>query len=102
MGARFCHALLTLTLLFAPGTVLAQPVAAAPGQVVPPKAISTEVSYPESATGSGTIVLELTVDAAGRVVPAGLVPGDEARGGAALAQAQAFGFEPATRDGRPV
>lgn len=72
---------------------------------MPPRVVSAEIAYPEGATGSGTVVLELTVDASGRVADAQLVPGaavDEALGAAALAQARAFRFEPALRDGRPV
>lgn len=102
MGARFRHALLALTLLFAPSALRAQPAGAPPAQVVPPRAISTEISYPEGATGSGTVVLELTVDAAGQVVDARLVSGDEELGNAARDQAKAFRFEPALKDGRPV
>lgn len=71
----------------------------------PPKALSLEISYPEGATSSGTVLLELTVDAAGQVSDAALVAGskvDPVLAAAALAQAKAFRFEPALRGGRPV
>src|SRR6185503_8747856 len=64
-----------------------------------------EISYPEGATSSGTVVLELTVDASGNVTDARLVSDssvDQAFGAYAVAQARAFRYEPALRDGRPV
>ena len=104
--ASCCHALvaLLLTLLFAPQPLQAQPLAAEnrTPAVVPPRAVSADVSYPEGATGKGTVVLEVTVDAAGAVTDAQVVSGDAAFTAAALTQAGAFRFEPAQRDGRPV
>jgi TonB family protein len=47
-------------------------------------------------------VLELTVGASGTVTDAQIVSGDAAFTSTALAQASAFRFEPAQRDGRPV
>ncbi len=73
--------------------------------MVPPRAVSTQISYPEGATARGTIVVELTVDADGAVTDARLVSDgsvDAELGAAALAQARAFRFEPALRDGKPV
>jgi TonB family protein len=100
------HALLALlvTLLCAPAPLHAQPLPADSRReaIVPPRAVSAEVSYPEGATGAGTVVLELTVDPSGTVVDAKVVSGEEAFQATALTQASAFRFEPATRDGRPV
>lgn len=106
MGISCRHALraLLLTLLFAPEPLKAQPRAAesAASQVTPPRAVSTEISYPEGASGGGTVVLELTVDSAGAVIDAKVVSGAEAFAKSALEQARGFRFEPALRDGRPV
>lgn len=104
--SRLClrHALVALTLLFVPHSLRAQPLPAEnrADAIVPPKAISTDISYPEGATGTGTVVLELTVDASGNVTEAKLVSGEEAFGPTALTQAKSFRFEPALRNGRPV
>jgi TonB family protein len=106
LKARFSHALhtLLLTLLFAPQQALAQPAAGEnrSSEIVPPRAVSTQVSYPEGASTSGKVVLELTVDASGTVADAKVVSGDEAFQATALTQASAFRFEPALRNGRPV
>ena len=106
LKAGFRHALhaLVLTLLFAPQQAHAQPLADEnrSAKVVPPRAVSTQISYPEGASSSGTVVLELTIDAAGAVADAKVVSGDEAFRATALTQAGAFRFEPARRDGRPV
>ena len=67
-----------------------------------PRALSAEVSYPEAASGAGTVVLELTIDASGTVVDAQVVSGEEPFRSTALTQASAFRFEPATRGGHPV
>ncbi|HEX2877692.1 MAG TPA: TonB family protein [Polyangiaceae bacterium] len=93
-----------LTLVFAPGLLNAQPHAAenTAGQVTPPRAISSEISYPEGASGGGTVVLELTVDNTGVVTEAKVISGAEAFAASALSQAKTFRFEPAVRDGRPV
>jgi len=95
---------LLLTLLFAPRALHAQPLAAEnrTPQVVPPRAVSADVSYPDGATGAGTVVLELTIDASGTVTEAEVVSGDEAFSATALTQARAFRFEPARRDGHAV
>lgn len=106
LRARVCHALLALSLVFAPRALHAQPSPeqSAPA-IVPPRAISAQIAYPEGATARGIVVLELTVDATGQVTDARLVDeaaADVALSEAALEQAKSFRFEPATRDGRPV
>jgi TonB family protein len=106
LKASFCHALraLLLTLVFAPMPLLAQPLPAEnrSQELVPPRPLSVEISYPEGATGAGTVVLDLTVDASGAVTDVKVVSGDEAFLAAALTQAGAFRFEPALRDEHPV
>jgi TonB family protein len=99
-----CHALFTLTLLFVPLELQAQPLPTESRVegVVPPKAILTDIAYPEGAQGSGSVVLELTVDASGMVTEATVASGDDAFAASALEQARGFRFEPALRSGRPV
>jgi TonB family protein len=93
-----------LTLLFAPQPARAQPLPAEnrSAEIVPPRAVSTQISYPEGATTAGSVVLDLTIDASGTVTDASVVSGDEAFRATALTQASAFRFEPALRAGRPV
>lgn len=83
----------------------AQP--AKPPVIVMPKLTRfVDAAYPEEARKQGLqadVVLELTIDAAGKVTDAKVV---EPRGNgfdeAATAAALQFEFEPATRDGKPV
>jgi TonB family protein len=100
------HALiaLLLTLLFAPRPLAAQPdtTERRTEQIVPPRAVSTQLTYPEGASGAAQVVLELTLDASGAVSDARAVSGEEPFRASALAQARGFQFEPALRDGRAV
>lgn len=100
------HALiaLLLTLLFAPRPLAAQPDTSErrTEQIVPPRAVSTQLTYPEGASGAAQVVLELTLDASGGVSDAKAVSGEEPFRTSALAQARGFQFEPALRDGRAV
>jgi hypothetical protein len=100
------HALiaLLLTLLFAPRPLAAQPdtTERRTEQIVPPRAVSTQLTYPEGASGAAQVVLELTLDASGAVSDARAVSGEEPFRASELAQARGFQFEPALRDGRAV
>jgi TonB family protein len=68
----------------------------------PPQAISTPLTYPEKASGAGTLLLELTIDRRGRVVNARVLQGDPKFQAAALSAAQTWLFEPARRHGEPI
>jgi len=72
------------------------------GEVVPPRLVTMRVEYPEGATGTARVLLELVVERDGSVrsvrVLFGLVPFAHAAEEAALG----FHFEPARRGGQPV
>jgi TonB family protein len=68
----------------------------------PPRAISTPLAYPETATGAATLSLELTIDHGGHVVSARILDGDPQFHAAALSAAQNWLFEPARRRGEAV
>ena len=71
--------------------------------LVPPKQLSApEVLYPEGASGSAVVVLELTVEVDGSVGAVTVEAGDEPFGSAARDNAKLWRFEPATRDGAPM
>ena len=71
-------------------------------EVVPPKAVSTNVDYPEAATGAAAVVLELTVELSGRVSNVRAVSGDPPFSDAAVRAAENWVFEPARRNEQPV
>jgi hypothetical protein len=87
----------------------AAPPAAAPAParppptIVPPKLLSDPVvDYPEGASGEATIVLTLLIAADGSVQSAAATEANEPFSTRAEAEALAFRFEPALRDGKPV
>jgi TonB family protein len=76
---------------------------AAPTDLVPPRAIETpRVPYPDGASGDASVVLDLVIDATGKVTKATAVEGDEPFASAAQAAALAWKFEPAHRGDRNV
>ncbi|HEY3669040.1 MAG TPA: energy transducer TonB [Polyangiaceae bacterium] len=81
-----------------------KPVAA---EIVPPKALSTPLSYPggligEAAGGSHTVELVLTLAADGHVVDVRALAGDEPFREAALRAAKSWQFEPARRGSQAI
>ncbi|HKO50685.1 MAG TPA: TonB family protein [Polyangiaceae bacterium] len=93
--------LLFLAQLTAGGSAAAQSPASS-ADIDPPRAISTPLAYPETASGAATLLLELTVDRSGRVVDARVVEGDPEFQAAALSAAQTWRFEPARRRGEAI
>ena len=72
-------------------------------ELTPPRAEgSTEVPYPEGASGDAAVLLELVVEADGAVSSAVVVEGDEPFADRARAAALHWRFTPAERDGAPV
>ena len=63
---------------------------------------STDVPYPEGASGDAAVLLELVVEADGAVSSAVVVEGEEPFAGRARAAAWQWRFTPAQRDGAPV
>jgi TonB family protein len=110
--ARFPWAarLLLLTTLLASAQLGAQPLAGDdPGvspegaaALVPPIAISTPLAYPEGASGSATVVLELTLSPGGRIVEVRVIEGVPPFSDAAVEAARGWQFEPARRRGLGV
>ncbi len=86
-------------------TTPAEPAPTAPVIVAPKLVTFVEAKYPEAALRAGrqaSVLLKLTVDAQGKVTAVELLePAGEGFDEAAVAAAQAFVFEPATRDGKP-
>jgi hypothetical protein len=77
--------------------------APAPAAVVPPKLLSsTDLPYPEGASGDATVVLTLLVDRAGAVRSATPDRPNEPFSSRAVNAALGWRFEPATRNGKPV
>jgi TonB family protein len=71
--------------------------------ITPPKALDAgNVPYPDGATGEAEVVVELVIDTAGAVRTARIVEGAEPFGGAVLAAADKFTFEPARRGDVPI
>jgi TonB family protein len=103
-------ALLLLATLLATAQLRARPQAVAneqseahgEPQIVPPQPLSTPLAYPDGASGAATVVLELTLDAAGVVVDAQALAGDAPFRDAALAAVRSWRFAPAERDRRAV
>src|SRR5207248_2046495 len=72
--------------------------AAPPPELVAPRAIETPaVPYPPNATGTASVIVEVTVDATGKVAKAVVTDGPEPFASAALASAPTWRFEPAHR-----
>lgn len=71
-------------------------------EIVPPRALSTPLAYPEGASGSSTVVLELTIDRDGNVSDARALSGDVPFREVALAAARSWIFTPTLRGGRAV
>ncbi|MBS0658945.1 MAG: TonB family protein [Verrucomicrobia bacterium] len=71
-----------------------KPVLVAPKQIDAPT-----VPYPEGATGSATVVVQVVVEKDGTVSDVTVVDGEEPFAAAAVANAKSWKFEPATRDG---
>jgi TonB family protein len=82
--------------------VKGQAEATSQGEVTAPRALSTPLAYPEGASGEATVVLDLTLDAAGSVVAVEALAGESPFREAALAAAQSWRFAPALRGGRAV
>ncbi len=77
--------------------------APAPTSITPPKALDAgNVPYPDGATGEAEVTVELVIDPTGAVKTARIVEGNEPFGGAVLAAAPTFTFEPARRDDVPI
>src|SRR3954466_333381 len=74
-----------------------------PAQLTPPHAEgSTEVPYPEGASGDAAVLLELVIASDGAVASAVVVEGEEPFAERARAAALQWRFTPAERDGAPV
>ena len=86
----------------------AAPTHEAPGaapaalEIVPPRALSTRLNYPEGASGSEAVELILTVGASGRVVDVQVLAGNSPFREAAALAAQSWQFEPARRGEQAV
>ena len=70
--------------------------------VTPPEALSTPVDYPEGASGTAEVVLELVVSTKGEVTDVRATSGAPPFTDAAVRAAKRWRFEPALQDGRPV
>src|SRR5689334_21693866 len=71
--------------------------------VVPPRLISeATVEYPAEAQGDALVVLAITVNVDGSVRAVRAIEGVEPFASSAIRAAEAWRFEPATRNGRPV
>ena len=71
--------------------------------VMPPRQRgSSEVAYPDGASGDGAVVLIVLVDAAGAVADVTPASGEEPFVTAAVAAARGWTFDPATRNGAPL
>ncbi|HVH47540.1 MAG TPA: TonB family protein [Labilithrix sp.] len=79
------------------------PAAPAAPQIVPPR-LSVEATprYPEGATGTASVIVEILVDLDGSVSEARVVEGEEPFASSALEAARKSRFEPAQRGGKPV
>lgn len=87
------------------GSPAPEPVAAPKpkgGPIVPPRALSTPITYPAHAVGEQEVVLELTITQDGRVTNATVVSGGAPFSDAAIQAAKDWVFEPALRADVPV
>lgn len=95
--------MLATAALFSGRLALAQADRGVADDITPPRPATTpKVDYPASAEGDAEVVLELDVDAEGRVERARVVTGDEPFAAHALRAARRWRFRPARRGGRPV
>ena len=86
-----------------PVPAAAPPVPApAPEPVTPPRAVSTQVSYPAQAHGEQEVVLELTIAKDGTVTTALAITGAAPFTDAALSASKDWRFEPAKRGTRTI
>ncbi len=93
---------LTAILMATSGAAHAEPAKTDP-IVVPPRLDPAPlVDYPEGARGDAEVILILTVEKDGRVRSVTAEKGDEPFAGAATRAAEAWRFQPATREGLPV
>jgi TonB family protein len=70
--------------------------------VTPPRVASAPVLYPQGATGSAIVLLELVVDRNGAVASVDVIDGTEPFASAAREASAAWRFEPALRGAEPV
>ncbi|MGE5789057.1 MAG: TonB family protein [Myxococcales bacterium] len=71
--------------------------------VIPPKLVEqADVPYPTNGEGDAVVVVQVTVNADGRVRTASAQSGAQPFADAAVESVKTWHFEPATRDGKPV
>src|SRR4051794_37909394 len=73
-----------------------------PAPTPPVAQVSTDVPYPEGASGDADVLLELVVEADGAVSSVGVIEGEEPFAGRARAAASTWRFTPARRGATPV
>jgi TonB family protein len=78
------------------------PSASKPEAILPPRGLSTPISYPARASGEQEVVLELTIAKDGRVTKAFAISGVAPFTDTALEATKTWLFEPATRAGLPI
>ena len=81
---------------------VAQKIVKPPEPVIPPRPLSTTVTYPEQGQGEQEVVLELTVSKQGLVTATRVVSGDALFAASAVEASKNWVFDPATRGGLPV
>ncbi|HWZ88078.1 MAG TPA: TonB family protein, partial [Polyangiaceae bacterium] len=69
---------------------------------MPPRALSTPITYPTDQQGDHEVVLELTISTEGGVIAAKAISGDAPFATSAVDASRAWRFQPATRAGRPI
>jgi TonB family protein len=69
---------------------------------VPPRALSTPITYPTDQQGDHEVVLELTISTEGGVIAAKAISGDAPFATSAVEASRAWLFQPATRAGTPI
>lgn len=67
-----------------------------------PIALFTPLEYPDGGQGEASVVLELTLSAAGEVQQVSVIEGPEPFASKAASASPSWKFRPATRDGKPV
>jgi TonB family protein len=109
VGSKDVEARVLVVGMFAPPSLTAPTLGEAPQTLrspssdVPVPASTSQASYPPRATGSGAVLVEVTVGpASGAPVDARIIVSSPAFDAAALAAARSWSFEPAQRDGRAV
>jgi len=86
----------------APAATAAPVPAPAPEPLSPPRAVSTQVSYPPQVQSEQEVVLELTIAKDGSVTQALVISGEPAVAEVVLAASKSWRFEPATRGARAI